>query len=180
MPTLIIEDGSVVAGANSFITVAELEAYLTDLGRTLTAATEDAKEVLLIKAQRAISTRLTYWGDPVSQDQRTCLPRNWNRYIDGFLVGNDVVPQDFKDAQAEMAWSIDQGADPFADRSTATQVKGAETASSAKAGPVETSKTYGDAGVTYDPLAMSNYVAAMALLKPYTRSTSAQIKMVRG
>ena len=42
MPTLIIEDGSVVADANSFITVAEWEAYLSLYGKSATG-TEDEK-----------------------------------------------------------------------------------------------------------------------------------------
>lgn len=181
MPTLVIEDGSIVAGANSFVTSAEWDAYNADYGRTPNATTEDEKAVVLIKAQRAISTRLTYWGAQVSQTQTTCLPRNWNRYIKGFLIGDDVVPKDFKDSQCELAWSIDQGSDPFADVSADNAKRGAVTGEDSKAGPVSTGASYSDVGIVYDPRSMSNYTATMALLDPYIAGgQGVQVQMVRG
>ena len=180
MPTLIIEDGSIVAGANSWITVAEWDTYNAQYGRTPNATTDDEKELALIKAQRAISTLLTYWGQPVSQTQTTCLPRYWQRVINGFTIGSDQIPQDFKDAQAELAWSIDHGADPFADRTADNTKRGVETGERNKAGPVETSSTYSDVGIVFDPRAMSNYTAAYALLSPYVAGNGAQIRMQRG
>lgn len=170
-----------MANANSWITDAEWDTYNDQFGRVPNATTVDEKAIVLIKAQRAISTRLTYWGATVSQTQTTCLPRNWGRYINGFLIGNDVVPQDFKDAQSEMAWSIDQGADPFADQSADNAKRGALTGQDSKAGPVETGETYSDVGIVFDPRSMSNYTATMALLNPYIAGgQGAQVQMVRG
>ena len=181
MPTLIIEDGTIVANANSWITSAEWDDYNALYDRTPNATTEDEKAVVLIKAQRAISTRLTYWGQMVSQTQTTCLPRDWNRYIKGFLIGDDVVPQDFKDAQSELAWSIDQGSDPFADQTSDNAKRGAVTGENSKAGPVSTGATYSDVGIVFDPRSMSNYTATMALLDPYVAGgQGAQVQMVRG
>lgn len=176
---LIIEDGTIVANANSFITVAEWETYLALYGKAATGVEAD-KETALIKAQRAISTRYTFDGLIVEQDQSTCLPRNWSKKIKGFTVANDAVPQDIKDCQAELAWSIQEGADPFAD---ATQgVLGPLTGDRAKAGPVETDKTYGSGGTSFNPRAMSNYTAVNDLLKPYfaAGANGLQIRMERG
>lgn len=177
---LIIEDGSIVAGADSFITVAEWETYLSAFGRTPTAATEADKEVVLRKAQRAISTRYLFQGTLVEQSQPTVLPRNWPNPIKGFTIANNVVPQDFKDAQAELAWSIDQGADPFADATTGTL--GPITGDRAKAGPVETSLTYGSGGSTFDARSMSNYTAVNDLLRPYYAAVQngIQVRASRG
>lgn len=176
---LIIEDGTIVASANSFITVAEWETYLTLYGKSATGDTA-AKETNLIKAQRAISTRYTFDGTLVEQAQATVLPRNWSRKIKGFTIANNVVPQDFKDAQSELAWAIQEGADPFAD---ATQgILGPLTGDKAKAGPVETGKTYGSGGSSFNPRAMGNYTAVNDLLKPYfaAGSNGLQIRVERG
>ncbi len=176
---IIIEDGTIVANANSFITVAEWETYLALYGKAATGSETD-KETALIKSQRAISTRYNFDGTLVEQMQSTCLPRNWSRPIKGFTIANDVVPQDFKDAQAELAFDIQEGADPFAD---ATQgVLGPLTGDKAKAGPVETDKTYGSGGTPFNPRAMSNYTAVNDLLKPYfsAGSNGLQIRMERG
>ena len=176
---LIIEDGTIVANANSFITVAEWETYLTLYGKTATG-TETEKETNLILSQRAISTRYTFDGMIVEQAQSTCLPRNWSRKIKGFYIANDVVPQDFKDAQAELAFDIQEGADPFAD--AVQGVLGPLTGDRAKAGPVETDKSYGSGGSSFNPRAMSNYTAVNDLLNPYfaAGSNGLQIRMERG
>lgn len=178
---LTIEDGTIVSGADSWITVVELEAYLSPFGRTLTAADETAKEVLLRKAQRAISTRYTLAGDLVEQEQATALPRYWPDYIKGFSIGSDEIPRDFKDAQAELAWAIDQGSDPFADRSASNAAKGAQTSTRAKAGPVETENEYSDIGHSgkYDALDMANYTAVDALLKPYLVNQGPSVRLYR-
>ena len=78
MATIIVEDGSVVAGANSYVTEAELTTYAADRGITLTAATD----VLLIKAMDYIES-LSFIGTKFSEGQSLQWPRS-NVYIDGF------------------------------------------------------------------------------------------------
>ena len=176
---IVIEDGSIVAGANSFITVAEWETYLEVYGKNATGDTT-AKETNLIKAQRAISTRYIFDGSPVEQAQATCLPRDWSRKIKGFTIASDAIPQDFKDAQAELAFDIQSGSDPFANATEG--VLGPLTGDRSKAGPAEVQKTYGSGGTTFDPRSMSNYTAANDLLRPYlgAGSSGLQIKLGRG
>lgn len=176
---LIIEDGTIVAGADSWITVAEWESYLSAFGHT-PSGTEAEKEVILRKAEKAISTRYTFDGDLVEQDQSTCLPRHWSKPINGFTISADTVPRDFKNAQAELAWSIHGGADPFADATSGAL--GPLVGNKSKAGPVEVEKTYGNGGSPFDPRSMSNYTATQDLLRPYLASGSSkhQIRMARG
>ena len=177
--TLIIEDGTIVANANSFITVAEWETYLALYGKTATG-TEADKETSLIKAQRAISTRYTFDGAPVEQAQATCLPRNWTKKIKGFTVASNVVPQDFKDAQAELAFDIQSGADPFANATEGA--KGPVIGERSKAGPVEAQTQYGSGGASFNPRSMANYTAASDLLRPYLAAGSSglQVRAERG
>lgn len=176
---LIIEDGTIVADANSFITVAEWETYLALYGKVATGAEAD-KEVALIKAQRAISTRYNFDGALVEQAQPTCLPRNWSKPIKGFTIANNVVPQDFKDAQAELAFDIQEGADPFANATAGA--KGPVTGERSKAGPVETETQYGSGGTPFNPRSMSNYTAVNDLLRPYLAAgaNGLQVRAGRG
>lgn len=176
---LIIEDGTIVAGANSWLTLAEWAAYLANFGRVPTG-TDDEQNVMLIKAQRAISTRYIFDGSLVDQAQATILPRYWSKPIKGFTIAADAIPQDFKDAQAELAWSIHDGADPFADATAGAT--GPLIKDMAKAGPVETEQEYGSGGDPFDPRSMSNYTATNDLLRPYLAAGSSkyQVQMVRG
>jgi hypothetical protein len=176
---LIIEDGTIVANANSFITVAEWEAYLTLYGKQATG-TEADKETSLIKAQRAISTRYTFDGALVEQAQATCLPRNWTKNIKGFTVASNIVPQDFKDAQAELAFDIQGGADPFANATEGA--KGPVLYERAKAGPAETQTQYGSGGAPFNPRSMANYTSTNDLLRPYLAAGASglQVRMERG
>jgi len=176
---LIIEDGTIVADANSWITLAEWTTYLALYGRVPTG-TVDEQNVMLIKAQRAISTRYLFDGSRVAQAQTTILPRFWSKAIKGFTIGSGDIPQDFKDAQSELAWSIHEGADPFA--SATTGALGPVTGDMAKAGPVATEKTYGSGGAPFDPRSMSNYTATNDLLRPYLAAGSSkyQVVMSRG
>ena len=176
---IIIEDGSIVAGSNSFITVAEWETYLSLYGKEATGSTDD-KEKNLIKAQRAISTRYTFDGTPVDQAQATCLPRNWTKKIKGFDVAADVVPQDFKDAQAELAYNIQSGADPFANATEGA--RGPIISEQSKAGPLDAQTQYGSGGTPFNPLSMANYTAVNDLLRHYfaAGSSGLQTRLGRG
>lgn len=174
MPTLIIEDGTIIADANSWITLAEWATYLELYGRTA-SGTDDEKNVMLIKAQRAISTRYVFDGSLVEQTQATVFPRYWPNPIKGFTIASDDIVQDWKDAQSELAWSIHEGSDPFADATTGTL--GPLTGDMSKAGPVETQQTYGGGGTPFNSRSMSNYTATNDLLKPYLAAGSNGIQM---
>lgn len=111
---IIVEDGSIVTGANSYTSEAELTAYAADRGVTLTAA----ESVLLIKAMDYLET-LSYIGTKKTAAQ----PLQWPRTgvtIDGYSFASDAIPSQLKAAQLALAVSIDAGADPLAtiDRAT--------------------------------------------------------------
>ena len=105
---IIVEDGSIVAGANSYVSEAELTAYATQRGVTLTGGTE----ALLIKAMDYLQT-LEYIGDKKTADQPLLWPRR-NVTIDGFDVSSEEIPEELKNAQLALAVSIDEGNDPMA------------------------------------------------------------------
>jgi len=108
MPTIIVEDGSIVEGANSYVSEAQLTTYASDRGITLTA---DA-DVLLIRAMDYIES-LGYKGVKSYRSQ----PLQWPRrgvYIDGYYVDSDVIPNELKNGLMQTAIAMDQGFDPLA------------------------------------------------------------------
>lgn len=109
MATIVIEDGSGVAGANSYVTEAELLAYAVDRDVTLSGT----PSVLLIKAMDYLEQQ-NFKGEKNSNTQPLVWPR-YGVWIDGFAIDSDTIPQLLKDAQIEAAISIDGSNDPLAD-----------------------------------------------------------------
>ena len=108
MATIIIEDGTVVSGANSYVTEAELTTYAADRGITLTAATD----VLLIKAMDYIES-LSFIGTKYSKGQALQWPRS-NVYIDGFYFVPTIIPPALQTGQIATALAIDSDNGPLA------------------------------------------------------------------
>ena len=105
---LVIEDGSVVVSANSYVTAAQLEAYAEARGITFTAD----PEVLAIKAMDFIESQ-RFVGVKTLQSQPLQWPRT-GAYIDGFEVSTTTIPEELKNAQMATAVAIDTGYDPLA------------------------------------------------------------------
>ncbi len=106
---LVIEDGSIVTGANSYVTTTELTTYATARGITISADEEE----LLIKAMDFLEAQ-AFIGFKFTQDQ----PLQWPRVdvvIDGYLFDSDDIPEELKKGQIEIALAIDNGQDPQAD-----------------------------------------------------------------
>lgn len=104
---------TVTVGTDSYVTEAELTAYATARGETLTAD----GSVLLIKAMDYLES-LSYKGEKTSLTQALSWPRS-GVYVDGYLLPSGDVPQLIKDAQMAVAISIDGGTDPLSDVSPA-------------------------------------------------------------
>lgn len=104
---IIVEDGSIVENANSYVTTAELTAYATARGITLVAD----EEQLLIQAMDYIES-LSYKGVKITQLQNLQWPRA-NVYFDGYYFYTDQIPQELKNGQMATAIAIDQGYNPL-------------------------------------------------------------------
>ena len=110
MATIIVEDGTIVSGANSYISVAELDTYAADRGITILASD---KTVLLIKSMDYIES-LGYIGITRTAGQVLQFPRS-DMIVDNFLLPIDEIPQLLKDGQAETALAIDRSENPLQD-----------------------------------------------------------------
>lgn len=107
---LIIEDGSIVAGANSYVSLAEARAYATARNKPL--PTDDtALEALLISAMDYLEAqRARFEGSKVSAEQELQYPRE-GVIIDGIELASNVIPSILKQAQIRLAMEANAGVD---------------------------------------------------------------------
>lgn len=99
---LIIEDGTGVVGANSYIDATEARAYATARGLSLPVADAEVEQ-LLIKAMDFIEAfRGEFQGLKTSADQSLQWPRT-GAALDGYDLAVDSIPTVLKSAQAQLA-----------------------------------------------------------------------------
>lgn len=126
--TVVVETGSVTAGANSYASVAEATTYLTNRAREAVwaAYTTAQREGYLIEATAYLDAHVEWRGVQISTAQALGWPRGGvvNRY--GVAVSSTAVPDAVKAAVIEIAA---QGAPAV----TASRVKDSVTV-----GPVST------------------------------------------
>lgn len=108
--TLIIEDGTNVAGANSYATLTEIRAFAALRGVTLSAV-DATLEILAIKAMDYLeSLRGDYQGIKVYEDQALQFPRS-DVYVDGFILASTTIPVLLKNAQCQLCIELHNGVD---------------------------------------------------------------------
>lgn len=149
---LIVEDGSIVAGAESYISVSDADAYHAARGNAAWTGTDAAKEALLRKATDYMLQvyGLRWKGDRVSATQALDWPREGVEVF-GFDIDPDVVPDAVANACAELALRAASGdLTPDVARRTVRE----------KVGPIE---------VEYDrnAPALPDYQAVDNMLAPY-------------
>lgn len=73
--TIIVEDGTGLTTAETYVSVTDADAYHTAMGNTGWTGTDAAKEVALRRAAQYIDTRYTYRGTRVNLNQSLEWPR---------------------------------------------------------------------------------------------------------
>ena len=153
---LTVEDGTIVANADSYIALADYQAYGVARGWTL-GDDDAADEINLRRAFDGINRNWTYRGSPLTDTQTGAFPR----------TGVDGIPQRIKDAQCELAYQVQGGLDLFA------TIEGSTTSEMIKVGPI-----------TIDeetlPTGRPRVVAVDSLLRPYLGAGAGQIALMRG
>ena len=100
---LIIEDGTQVVGANSYVTDAEYVAYAALKGLTV-GATDALREIELLRAMDYLQNLEQLWqGTRASSTQDLSFPR-YNVLLYGYLLSSDKIPKELKDGQCEAAF----------------------------------------------------------------------------
>lgn len=139
---LIIEDGSGVPNANSYVTVAEYRAYATPRGVSLPVSDATVETQLILATDYLES--LSWLGMPTYDDQALVWPRD-EIYIGCNLIADDMIPNKIKLAQMQLAIQVNAGIDLMP--SVAGGASGAIIRE--KVGPLETE--YGAATVGTQP-----------------------------
>lgn len=159
---LIIEDGSVVANANSYVTDDELKQF-AGLNNYDVPSTQPDREALLTKAYLWLNS--TYeqrlQGYRVSPDIQTGMFPRIGVYAYGTYVNSSTIPQDLKNAQIHAALSINDGVDTNAVKDSA------DLASFEVVGVYKESYQSGDSTPT-----IAEMPAVTRFLKPYTKAAS--------
>lgn len=100
---LIIEIGSALDDATSYVTVDEVRAFATSRGITSLPAADADVEPLIIKAMDYVENLARrFKGVKYRRDQALQWPRNYV-YIDGYVVYHDEIPKTLKNAVCQLA-----------------------------------------------------------------------------
>lgn len=109
---ITVEDGSRVAGANSYVTVADARTYMEDRGDTVSAVDADV-EILILKGMdylESFSNR--FKGELVDRDQPLSWPRT-GVYIENWSWSSDEIPRQVINALLALVREVNAGEDPF-------------------------------------------------------------------
>ncbi|MFW0776355.1 MAG: DnaT-like ssDNA-binding protein [Rickettsiales bacterium] len=107
---LIVEDGSIVANANSYITEAEYIAWADSrfgASRSTAPSCDDQAEPYILRAMDYFEGQ-----DFIGYKKQSDQPLQWPRdsvYIDGYYQSNTAIPVEVKRSIYELAYSEEQG-----------------------------------------------------------------------
>lgn len=103
---VIVEDGSLVANANSFVTRDDVTTYCANRGYTWSIADTNLADQAVIKGGDWLKNtlRVTYRGSLISAVQTMPWPRQDASFYRGPAIDSNVIPQCVKDAQCELAY----------------------------------------------------------------------------
>ena len=106
---LIVEDGTIVTGANGYCTVAEARAFASDRGFTL--PTDDTQvEQFIVQATDFIGTlEECFQGERTDEDQELTFPRDEMKVFGKDV--SDTIPKQIKQATARLAFDAASGVD---------------------------------------------------------------------
>lgn len=174
--SFVVEDGTRVAGANSYVSVAYANTYFDDRNVTAWAdITIPEKEFALIKATDYIEKRfrMQFIGYRQAKDQ----PLSWPRYDavleDGWWIDGDTIPVEVKQAVCEYAYQAALTGSLIS--ATATESSASpKVAESIKVGPISVTERYKDSASNARSLPISvvssssipEYPAADLILQP--------------
>lgn len=106
--TLIIEDGSGVENANTYISLANAEIYFESRANKAvwSGASDDDKNIALVDAARQMDMMFDWFGSRATEDQGLRFPRFSIYDPDGWMYDSNEIPSELKDAQCEIALGV--------------------------------------------------------------------------
>src|SRR5688572_30262693 len=106
-----VEDGTVVAGANSYVTVAFADDYFAvdpNFLATWTALDAEDKEIYLAWATRIVDQKVRWRGTKTDEDSALRWPRTGAYDRDYILIEDDVIPLQLKELVCEFVKFLQQ------------------------------------------------------------------------
>ena len=106
MADLVVEDGTARTDSNTYVSLAEADAYWELRNESSTgwgAKSDEAKTASLLRAAQFLDYAYRYVGDRYSTIQAMTWPRVVFMDADARAMYADVIPQRLKDAQCELA-----------------------------------------------------------------------------
>lgn len=159
---LTIEDGTGLAAADSFATVAEARTFATNRGLTLPEDDADVEVLLRKAADFLIGIEDRFQGQRSTSTQRLPFPRYDVLTPGGYALNSNAIPDCLKDGQIQLA--VDGNTTALRPNGTGREVV------REKVGALE--KQYNPTGGnSVDPV----FNAAMDLLKPIFKQASARV-----
>lgn len=103
--SVVVEDGSGVASANSYVTIAEVDAWVltNPHDSTWSALTDAAKNGYTVMSCRVLNEQMNWDGWETDADQALDLPRSGMVDKNGDSIGSTTIPTAVKNAQCELA-----------------------------------------------------------------------------
>lgn len=101
--TLTKEDGSVVANANTYVEVADVDAYATNHGYSEWEGDADTKAAAILRGMNYIES-YNFKGKKTARDNPLKWPRAEVRDEDDYLLESDEIPDEVVKATCEAAY----------------------------------------------------------------------------
>lgn len=101
---LVVEDGTGIEDANSFVSLTEMKNYFAAQPRSLYLYSDETIEGRLISAAYILSWRFKWCGKRTTKIQALAFPRTGSRDQDNASVGSNEIPDYLKIAQYELAY----------------------------------------------------------------------------
>ncbi len=151
--SLVIEDGSGVKYANSYVSYEAARAYAKARGKESLFLDREKAEAALVDGGDYLNV-IEFSGLPVFTDQDMNWPRS-GVYINGVKLADDSIPKDIRSAQIEVAIAVASGLDVFGETSGRFVVR-------EKVGPIEKEYSdkigFGEVDLSYVDALLSKYI----------------------
>jgi len=109
---MVVEDGTNVAGANSYVDLTFANNYLQyniHTASVWSALTDDVKKACLIRGTQVVDNYFNYEGLKTYDDSALRWPRYGADDLDGIVIPDNVIPIQLKQAVCELAMETSQG-----------------------------------------------------------------------
>jgi hypothetical protein len=126
--SLIVEDGTGLENADSYVSLADARTLATSRGIVLSADDTELSQQLVSAADRVTSYEGQFTGQRVTGEQGLSYPRN-NSFRYGTTIANTSIPKELKLAQVTLAGMLEAGVEVWA--------QGFDGVKSEKIGPLQ-------------------------------------------